>query len=177
MTRTVTSAVDASIAAGVSTAGYLVEIGFAATYRGSTRGNVTWRGYIYAGADIVVRGIGSEARNGARPALVIGNADLAIGALVLGEGVSARWVKVWQLYGEAPADLDPIEVFSGSVEAPTLAGDGSSVTLTLSPAAGGSTLYVPRDYMSVESGYANLTPPGTVIKWRGEKYRLEAEGG
>lgn len=175
MSRTTTSAVDAAIAADRREPGYLVEIGFPVPYRCSTRGDQNWAGIPFVGADLRLSGFGAAAAAAATSELSFGVGDGTIAALVLNYGVARKTVKVWQFYEGALASADPVLIHSGLADTVRMAGDGSRLSIMCPSDAG--TKFTPRNYMTVETGYTNLTTPGTRIPWGNAVYVFEAEDG
>ena len=116
---------------------------------------------------------GSEASlNGA---LAIGNNDLAIGALVLSEGVAGRACSVWKFYGDtAPATGDPVKVFDGVCDSADIPENGP-VRITLQQ-SGGTTTFCPRTYLTAAAGFSFLPTPGQIVTWNDETVRLSPEG-
>jgi hypothetical protein len=177
MSRTLTSAVTTSIGLPVTEPGYFVELLFATPLHLSSRETINWNGADWLTWDIKLRGFGVDGAGSTQSGtLILGNADLSIGALVLGEGVADRHVNIWKFYGSAPDVLDPVQIFGGAGDDSRIDADGGTVSINLRPAAG-VTLYSPRAYMTQESGWNFLPAPGAVIVWGKEVLTLAAEGG
>jgi hypothetical protein len=124
--------------------------------------------------DVVVSGLSFDP---AKPAnggsIILGDHDQSISALVLGEGVAGREVRVWRYFAEATDSDDPVMVFAG------LAGSASggavrAVTIGL-VARENTTLYSPRRYMTPEVGFTALPPAGKKLTFNGTIYELKGE--
>lgn len=167
--RTLSSALLTELGLTVTRPGYLVQIGFGTTLYLSTLGDISFMGQAWSGKDVKVSGINSDGSGGASGTLVLGNADGAYGALVLGEGASGIAVVVWACYAGATASGDPVQVFSGVTDGADIGPD--KVTLQL-VAQRNSVLYSPRVFIS-KPVFNFLMPAGTKINIGGEVFVLE----
>lgn len=110
--RALTANVQTAIAAPLTAPRYLIELGFSATLRHSTREAVTWNAltWVQAGARV-------ERYDEKQAVVSLSNADLAAGAIVLGEGVKGKPVTIWKLYGNSPFAVDDaVELFTGYMD-------------------------------------------------------------
>jgi hypothetical protein len=179
MSRTLAGTTASGVSAAVTLPGYFVQIAFnggANTVYWSSRGTLTWNAQSWTAYDVQVTGLttdgGGSALNGT---LVVGNHDLAAGALVLLYGVSGVAITVWAYYGDsAPGAGDPVKVFEGVGDNADIPEDGP-VRITMQQ-SGGTTLYCPRTYMTPENGFNWLPTEGQLVVWNGETVRLSAEG-
>jgi hypothetical protein len=174
--RTLAGSTSSGVTAAVTLPGYFVQISFATPQRWSTRGTLTWNSLTWTGYDVQVSGLiydGAEASlNGA---LAIGNNDLAIGALVLSEGVAGRACSIWKFYGDSnPATGDPVKVFEGVCDSADIPENGP-VRITLQQ-SGGTTTFCPRTYLTAAAGFSFLPTPGQIVTWNDETVRLSPEG-
>lgn len=178
MARTLTSGQAAEVAKTVTKPGYLIEIGYSVPARYSTRATQQWRGVTWLAADVRLQGIAVDGRAQSGPITIqIGNADRAIATMIMVESAADKRIRVWSLYGDAaPADTDPIEIFNGFGDAGVMSGDGRYAAIRAYRSSGARRT-MPRDRMTPENGFTNLTPAGTVIEWDGERFTLEAEDG
>jgi hypothetical protein len=173
--RTLAGSTNSGVTATVTLPGYLIQIAFATTLRLSTRGTLTWNSQTWTAADVRLSGLSVDSsRSSLNGELAIGNADLAIGAQVLSEGVSGRAVIVWAFYGESPALADPVKVFEGVANEAAIPEVGP-VRISLQQASG-TTLFCPRTYLTAANGFSFLPTEGQIITWNGETIRLSAEG-
>jgi hypothetical protein len=166
--RSLTSAQQAAVSATVTTPGYLVEIAFSTVLRLSSRGDQTWGGYTWTGGRLgKTSGLTADARGEQRGRVELINSDLAYSALVLSEGVSDRRCRIWQFYGDNPADATL--VLDGVVDDADIAPD--RVTLSI---VGESlrTAMFPRRIIGPGTGFNHLRPSGTKITWGGQTYVL-----
>ena len=169
--RTLTTAADAALAATITRPIALIEIGFAPTSRLSTAGDVTWSGYAWSGAQrVVVSGLSSDGSGSQSARVQIGNADLAFGALVLGQGIADRAVRIWTGDAAALADDDLTLAFSGVIASAEVT--PAAVTMAL-VAQGSRTLFAPRRFIGASAGFSRLIPAGTQIKIGATTYTLE----
>ena len=169
--RTLTPAADAALSATITRPIALVEIAFAPLSRLSTAGDVTWAGYAWSGAQrVVVSGLSADGAGNQSARLEIGNADLAFGALVLGQGIADRPVKIWTGDAAALADADLTLVFEGVIASAEVT--PAAVTMTLA-AQGSRTLFAPRRFIGASAGFTRLIPAGTQIKIGATTYTLE----
>lgn len=172
--RALTTPTTDAAAALVTQPGYLVEIGFSTPLRLSSRGTVAVLGNTWAGWDVQVGGIALDAT---RPApsgtLTLGDHDQSISALVLGQGVAGKEVRVWRYFAEAVDDLDPVLVFHG-VAGGSSGGAQHEVQIAL-VAREATVLFSPRRTLTPEVGFSHLTPAGKTVTFNGERYVLQPE--
>lgn len=169
--RTLSTAADAALAATITRPIALIEIGFAPTSRLSTAGDVVWAGQPWSGAQrVAVTGLSADGSGSQSARLVIGNADLAFGALVLGQGVADRPVRIWTGDAAALADDDLTLAFDGVIESAEVTPE--FVTMSLA-AQGSRTLFAPRRFVGASAGFSRLIHAGTQIKIGSTTYTLE----
>lgn len=169
--RTIAPAADAALSATITQPIALIEIGFAPTSRLSTAGDVSWGGYAWSGAQrVAVSGLSADGSGSQSARVQIGNADLAFGALVLGQGVADRSVRIWTGDAGALGDDDLVLAFSGVIASAEVTPD--AVTLSL-VAQGSRTLFAPRRFIGASAGFTRLIPAGTQIKVGSTTYTLE----
>jgi len=169
--RTLTPAAAAALGATITRPAMLVEIGFSPASRLSTAGDVTWAGQVWSGGQRVrVSGLSADGAGAQSARLEIGNADLAFGALVLGQGVADRVVRIWTGDAAALADADLALVFDGVVASADVTPERVQMTLT---AQGSRTLYSPRRFVGASAGFTSLIPAGTTLRIGATTYTLE----
>ena len=169
--RTLTPVADAALAATITRPIALVEIAFSPASRLSTAGDVTWAGYAWSGGQrVVVSGLSADGAGNQSARIEIGNADLAFGALVLGQGIADRPVRIWTGDAAALADADLTLAFEGVIASAEVT--PAAVTMTLA-AQGSRTLYAPRRFVGASAGFTRLIPAGTQIKIGATTYTLE----
>ncbi len=168
--RTLSVNLQAQTAAAVTRPGYLVEMMFSTRLLLSSRGGLTWNGLYWSPRGLSVSGLSNSGSGGACGELRISNTDLLMSALVLGEGVSGRPIRIWQFYGDTPAADEALLVFEGLGDEAAVADD--AVAIKLSPGALRS-LSAPRLRITPAAGFNHLTPPGTVILFGGGKITLK----
>lgn len=169
--KTLSIASSAALSATITRPIALIEIGFAPTSRLSTAGDVVWAGQAWSGAQrVAVSGLSADGSGSQSARLVIGNADLAFGALVLGQGVADRPVRIWTGDAAALADDDLTLAFEGVIASAEVTPE--SVTMSLS-AQGSRTLFAPRRFVGASAGFTRLIPAGTQIKIGSTTYTLE----
>lgn len=169
--RTLSTAADAALSATITRPIALIEIGFAPTSRLSTAGDVVWAGQSWSGAQrVAVSGLSADGSGSQSARLVIGNADLAFGALVLGQGVADRPVRIWTGDAAALADDDLTLAFDGVIESAEVTPESVAMSLA---AQGSRTLFSPRRFVGASAGFTRLIPAGTQIKIGSTTYTLE----
>lgn len=169
--RATTPSADAALSATITRPIALVEIAFSPVSRLSTAGDVTWAGYAWSGAQrVAVSGLSSDGSGSQSARVQIGNADLAFGALVLGQGVADRAVRIWTGDAGALGDDDLALAFAGVIASAEVTPD--AVTLSL-VAQGSRTLFAPRRFVGASAGFTRLIPAGTQIKVGATTYTLE----
>ena len=176
MTRTITAALTTEVGRDVTAPGYFVEVAFATPLRLSSRGTMSWAGNTWTTWDVRVRGLATESGGSTSGgSIVLANGDYTISALVLGEGVANRAVKMWKFYGDsALTTSDPVQIFSGVADDAEIDPTRATVTLQLVQ-ANASALFSPRLYITPETGFSYVPASGTVIDWAGERYVLGSE--
>lgn len=168
-----TPTTDAAIAL-VTQPGVLVEIGFDTPLRLSSRGDVAVLGNDWTAWSVRVSGLSFDpAKPASGGAVVLGDHDQSITALVLGEGVAGREVRVWRYFAEAIDADDPVMVFSGLAGAAS-GGADRSVSIAL-VARESTTRYSPRRYMTRETGFSAIPAAGKKLTFNGQLYELKPE--
>ena len=170
--RTLSAALLAELGATVTRPGYLIDIAFSVPLRLSTIGDVIFDGASYVAADATVSGVAWDAGGGQRGRLVLGNADLAIGTLVLDEGIADRGIVITAVYAGALAVADAVVVFDGVGDTASIDPGSGKVSIELAQ-QGRRTTYCPRRTISAATGFRHLQPAGTRIAFGGEIYTLE----
>lgn len=173
--RLISPATLAATRATVTSPGYLVEIDFSTPVYLSSRGLMVWSGQNWVPWGIGVALEFDGANSSLNGTLRLLNTDLAIGALVLGEGIAGKAIQIWSFYGDAAlADDDPEPIFSGVGNGAEIDPDSGIVTISMQQ-VGGTTLYCPRTYINAASGHSFVPPTGTIINWNGETFVLRPE--
>ncbi len=146
---------------------WLVQIDFDPVVRLCSWGDITYDGQVWAGADLRVDGIDSGASGEQAGALTLGNASLEWSALILGEGIADRPVRIWQSYLDAATAGVVLPVFSGAGDDAEIGRD--KVRLTLSS---GSSRWLrsPREY---GGDFTIVQPVGFRIPFNNEVLVLE----
>jgi hypothetical protein len=166
-----TPAQIADTTAPVRTPGYLVELLFSVPLRLSTRGDQSWNGYTWTGGRIgKISGLASDGRGEQKGRIELINSDLAYGALVLNEGWADRGCRVWEFYGNNPADARL--VLDGVGDVAEINPDSGRVSLSV---VGESlrTAQFPGRVIGRATGFNHLKPAGSKLTWGGQTYILE----
>lgn len=164
--RTLSTPTSTATQSTITTPAYLVEIGFSSVVRLSSRGDQSWDGQTWTGGRLgKVSGLNWDGKGQQSGALDIINADLAYSALVLGEGVADRAVRIWKFYGDNPAAGDPVAVFDGVMDEADIGADRVRITLV---SANARTLFSPRRFIGPATGFNHLSPAGRKITWGGQ---------
>lgn len=169
--RTLTTPTSNATQAAVTTPAYLVEIAFATIIRLSSRDDQAWNGHTWLGGRMgKVSGLKWDEKGQQSGAIEIINTDLLYSALVLGEGIAGRKVRIWKFYGDNPAVSDPVEVFNGVADEADIGADAVRITLS---GENFLTFYAPRRFIGASTGFNHLTPAGRKITWGTQTYILE----
>lgn len=169
MSRILTSALVAKLGLTVTQPGYLVSFAFSTPVYWSSLGDVTWNGQLYTGADLRVEGLSRGETSAQRASLSIGNLDLAVGAIVLNEGVADKAVNIYTVYSGATATDDVVQEFSGVGAAAEV---DKRVIITMN-GQGSQRAFAPRRRISPDTGFNYVLPAGSIITVSGEFYKLE----
>jgi len=177
MSRTLTAALSAELAADRTTPAYLVEILFSTPLRLSSRSTLTWNGNTWISRDLRIQGlrydVGTAQQSGN---LVLGDLDGSVTVLILREGVAGRAINVWKFYGAAPAPADPVQIFQGAGDAAAMDEKSAGVNISLVQRSA-RELYAPRRFMTRATGFSILPVPGRIISFNGENFKLERDRG
>jgi hypothetical protein len=169
--RTLSAPTESATELTITRPGWLVEIGFNTPLRLSSRDDQTWNSQTWIGGRIKrLSGLSSDGSGIQRGTLELINTDLVYSALVLGEGIADKTVKIWKFYGDNPAAGDPVAVFDGAADDADIGPDAVRITLT---GENVRTLYSPRRFIGAGTGFNHLRPVGTKINWGGQVYILE----
>ena len=164
-----------ALSAPVTLPGYFTEILLPTSFswRTSSRGYLPWNGNFWAGASFTLSGIDvSSSSSDQKGSITFTDNDNSVASLILNEGIAGASVTIWKFYTDAPADNDPIIIFYGVCD--DVSASGNTITINLFKEES-STLYCPRQRVSVETGFTALPASGTLIKWNGETYTLQGE--
>lgn len=173
--RTLTTAMQDGVDAAVTLPGFFIEILFSSPLRVSTRGEMDWNGSTWVELGAQVTGLSEDGTQSSQSASAsFEDDDQTMSALVLGEGVAGRSVRIWKFYGDSPDAADPVQRFDGVCD--TASGDPESGRVSISfvqPAD--KVLYSPRRRVTREQGFSVLPPKGTLIRWGGQQFKLEGD--
>lgn len=170
--RTLSAPTATATAKPISLPGYLMQLGFSLVLRYSSRGDVTWNGFNWIGANLKVGQLQEAADGSASLSVVIGNSDRAFGAVCLNEAPQEKAVTVWGFYDGALAAGDPVQIFTGAIESCDIT--EAAVTLQLS-SVNQRTLILPRRRISAATGFNHLLPAGRVIEFDGVRYEISRD--
>lgn len=172
--RTLSSNTAAGVAADVTLPRFLVKIAFSTPVYLTTNGaEITWDGKIWVPYNVQLPTATIDANTDFKGDLTFGNADNAMSAQILGEGVADRQISIWMFYGTGPAlaSDDPVMLFYG-VGSKASCGTDGRIIVSLAQQSGVLEM-TPRQVIGPRIG-ANWVPPaGTIIDWDGQAYRLE----
>lgn len=167
--RTRTPAQAAAAASTVTTPGYLVEMLFDTPLRLSSRGDQPFGGHTWTGGRLgKVSGLASDGRGEQSGRIELINSDLAYSALILNEGWAGKGCRVWQFYGDNPADATL--VLDGVGDVADIDPDGGVVRLAV---AGDGLRVFPGRVIGPGTGFNHLCSPGKKISWGGQTYVIE----
>lgn len=160
--RTLDPAVEAELAKAVTAPGYLIEIDTVPPARFSTRGSLVFGGnYFIGGASVSQVAPGST-----KAEITLPNHDNTGSSLVLGIGLEDTPVRIYAIYGDAPAVRD--ELWRGVVDGAEITLRWAKLTCEAAARAGGTLPDV-----TLSPPLCNHLPaPGTKFYWGGEYYTL-----
>lgn len=164
--RTLSAALSAALGAPVQTPALLVEMAFSPVQRWSTYADLTWNSQAWTAADVSVESleVGVLSVSGS---LVLGNVDGAAAALVIGQGVQDRAVRLWGYDAAATGTGDVVWLADAVAGSAQIGLDAVRISLAHRCAY---TL-APRTFVS-EPDFAPLLPAGTVLKIAGQTFTL-----
>lgn len=164
--RTLTGTLIAELGLTVTRPGYLVSIGFSTPQYYSTLGNVTWGGDTWLATSLKVEGLQRTTKTGRAALLRFGDADQAMAALTLNEGVADRAVRIYAVY--AGASGDAVLELSGVGDACEINQDVAISVVEFAAIKA----QLPRRRISKESGFNTMIPSGTGMWINGSIYFL-----
>lgn len=174
MSRTLSTPTSTATTAPVRQPSFFVELGFSPIWRACSRKSETWNSIPFPRYDFQLSGFAFDGSNPSQEGtIVIANADLVIGTLVLGQDISEKSFKIWKYYGESPAVDDPVLIFSGFCDGAEVPGVGR---VKIDGVTGNArTLYCPRVFMTPENGFNFCHTPGQQLTWNGETFIFREE--
>ena len=166
--RSLSTALSTALGAPVQQPAFLVEVGFASPRRWSSFATVTWNGFAWTREDVAIDGLQVDALS-VRGTLRVGNADDAIGALVLAEDIADKTIKVWGYDAAATALADVVMLCDAVGAAATI--DEQRVQISLRAAC--EFMLAPRTFVGPATGFNGLLPAGATLKINGLDFKLE----
>jgi hypothetical protein len=151
---------------------YVVELVMSTvTYRWSTGREAVWNGQTFVESGVNVEGkLEPQAGGGKIGQISLPNADKAGSALVLGENMNFRPIRIWKLYGAGPYDVeDAVPQFDGVCDGVPDIGD-TRVFINLFTNGKHNNESPPLVY----DLFTVPPPAGTVVSWQGEHFTLES---
>jgi hypothetical protein len=164
--RGLTAALSAALGAPVQTPALLIEMAFAPIRRWSSYADLNWAGQVWTreAATIEDLEVGALTVSGR---LVLANGDGAAAALVLGQGVQDRAVRVWGYDAAATAAGDIVWLCDAAAGAAQIGMDFVRIPLRHRC----DFVVAPRTFIT-EAEFAPLLPAGTVLKINGKAVTL-----
>lgn len=162
------SALSMALGAPVQLPAILVQFGFTTVQRWSSYNTVSWNAQTWTKEDIGIDGLMVQALK-VSGTLIIGNADGAIGATVLSQGVQDRAVTIWGYDAAATAAADVVWLASA-------VGGSAQVGLRdvrISLRHPSEYVQAPRTFIGPAAGFNGLLPAGASLRINGIDYRLE----
>lgn len=169
--RSLTTAAQSAVAGPTTRPLYFVEISLSPVMRYCTYDAVSWAGNVWSGdvpIEVNISGVDGSGRQSA--SIEIGNETGAIGAILLGQIVSDKRVRIWSADASALSDTDPVLVFDGVISSSEVSAESARISLV---SQGSRTIMVPRRYIDKAGGFSVLLPAGTKIQVGGETVILE----
>lgn len=169
--KTRSTALASAQAAPVQRPGWLVEMHFATVQRWSSHGPVVWGGFTWAANDLRVESLSVDAL-AVSGTLVVGNADDAIGTLLLAEGVQDKRVVVYGFDAGATGAADVLWLCDAVGASAQI--DTTAARISLRHRS--EFVQSPRTYVNAAAGFTHLLPADTVLRINGIDMRLERRG-
>jgi hypothetical protein len=170
--KAISTARATASARAITVPGHLVEIDFATPVYLSSLDQVNFNGHTFVAADVRVSGLSQDARGRAGGNVTLGNGDLTWSALILGEGVADRRIKVWSFDWTALGAADIVPAFDGVGDSADV-GQPCVIRLT---SQGSTVAFSPRRYIGLATGFRHLSPCGRVIQIGSVTMMLERPG-
>jgi hypothetical protein len=166
--RTLSTALATALGAPVQQPGFLVQMGFSTVRRWSSFATTTWNGQTWTKEAITVDGLAVDALR-VRGTLTIGNADDAIGALILAEGVQDRPISIWGYDAAATATGDVVWL----CDAVGASAEVGQVEARIALRHPGEFQLSPRTFINAAAGFTQLLPAGAVLRINGIDWKLQ----
>lgn len=193
MPRTLSPAHAAALADIITHPGYLVELTLESVptpFRWSSRGTMTLPGprpvltkygvnnvagnTVFESYDIEPQGITWDGSASAPVTLRIGNLDSAFGIALLDDPFNEAQLDIWAFDSTLNTInwADCLWVSWGAVNAADIAVDGGGARLSARNFRLRNTL-LPRRFVTPHFGLRNVTRKGSIVEFKGEKFRLD----
>lgn len=170
--KTTTAALAAALNAPVQQPGILVQMGFSPVQRWSSQATTNWAGETWQQFNVRVDGLMVQPLRVAGT-LVFGNADDAIGTLVLSQGVQDIPITIWGFDAAAISDTaDAVWLCAAVGAGAQVAADEVRISLRHRSEFTQS----PRTYVSGAAGFTHMLPADTVLRINGIDMRLDRRG-
>ena len=165
---TLSAALQAVHGGAIQKPAWLVEIGFSTPARLSSYGDLTYDSKSWTAADVDVSRVKVDATKVAGE-IVLGNADDSFSALILGEGVADKTIKIYGYDAGATATADIVllvqcaggEARIGPARATIRLRDSAEYTAS------------PRSFVNAASGFTYILPAGASLTINGQTYKVE----
>lgn len=165
------TALATALGAPVQQPAILVQVGFSTVQRWSSFQTVTWNALTWSKEDIGLDGLLVEALR-VSGTLIVGNADGAIGATVLAQGVQDRTITIWGYDAAATATADV--VWLGTAVGASAQVGLRDVRIALRHKS--EYVQAPRTFIGPAAGMNGLLPAGASLRINGLDYTLERRG-
>lgn len=164
--KTLSAALASALGGPVQRPAALVELAFSPVKRWSTFANLTWAGVDWVKEDVQLEDlqVGALSLTGT---LRLGNGDGAAVALVRGQGVQDRGVRIWGYDAGATASGDVVWLADGICASAQIGVDAVRIALR-HPC---DYTLAPRTFVA-DAEFGPLLPAGTVLKINGQAYTL-----
>lgn len=168
--RALAATVQSATAQPITQPGYLLELQVSPLLRLSSRGDVTWKGNVFAQADLVVSDVTENPDGTTSVSVSVGNTDLSTGAIILNGGAQNAVASVWFFYQGLTGSAEPVKIFGGVVDAAKVVHREVSLQLV---SQGLQTSYLPRRRICAASGFNRLLPAGRVLQLGSTVVKIE----
>lgn len=166
--RSLSGALSAALGAPVQQPAVLVEIAFGIPVRWSSFSTLTWNSLSWTRQAMSLESLNVEALR-VSGSLVVGNGDDVMAALVLGEGIADKAIRIWG-YDAAATALGDVVHLGDAV------GAGAEIntrSVSVSLRSPSEFMQSPRTFVGVAAGFRTLIPSGAVVKIGALSLRLE----
>ena len=169
--KTLSAYTSAEVEKKITAPFYVVQLGFNTPLYLSTGDTVTIDGKTYTGTGFEVSKVQKKKGGRIVGQIKVHNQDLVMSAIILNEGTKNKTFKLYMVYGAGPyVAADMTLIADGVMDGVPNIGDTVTITFISGTRF---TNYSPR-FMFSPPVFNHLLPPGIIIDWNNDSYRLPA---